>query len=118
MRKEIEKYINENYDPIQEYPWDDSPSFTTFKHKENKKWFALIMDIPYEKVKIDKDGIVSVINLKSIPEMLGSLRKIEGILPAYHMNKEHWISVLLDGTVTKKEIYELRDISYDLTRKK
>ncbi len=118
MREEIEKYINKKYDALQEYPWQDSPNHTTFKHKENKKWFALIMDVPYEKLKINKCGNANVINLKNIPEMIGSLRTIEGILPAYHMNKEHWITVLLDGTVPKEKVCDLIDISYDLTTKK
>ena len=118
MREEIEEYINENYDILQEYPWDEYPNFATFKHKNNQKWFALIMEVPYEKLKIDKKGFVSVINLKCIPEMIGGLRKEEGILPAYHMNKEHWISVLLNGSVPKQKICDLIDMSYDLTMKK
>ena len=118
LRKEIEKYINENYNALQEYPWEKSPNFTTFKHVNNKKWFALVADIPYEKLQINKDGVVDFINLKNIPEMIGSLRKEKGILPAYHMNKEHWITVLLDGSVEKQKIYDLIEISYDLTRKK
>lgn len=115
MREEIEKYINENYDVLQEYPWEKYPNFTTFKHKNNKKWFALIMDISFEKLNIDKEGIVSVLNVKNIPEMIGSLRKEGGILPAYHMNKEYWISILLDGTVAKQKIVDLIDMSYELT---
>ena len=118
MRKDIEKYINETYDALQEYPWSDEPNFTTFKHKDNLKWFALIMDVPYEKLLINKSGIVNVINLKNIPEMIGSLRQEDGIFPAYHMNKEHWITVLLDGTIQKKKICNLIDVSYDLTKKK
>ena len=51
MREEIEKYINDNYDNLQEYPWDEHPNYTTFKHKNNKKWFALIMDVSFEKLK-------------------------------------------------------------------
>lgn len=117
MRAKIEKYINEKYDALQEYPWNDYPNHTTFKHKDNKKWFALIMEVPFEKLHINKEGNVDVINLKNIPEMIGSLRLQEGILPAYHMNKEHWISVLLDGTVPKEKIFDLIDLSYDLTCK-
>lgn len=117
MRKEIEKYINETYDALQEYPWKSNPNYTTFKHSDNKKWFALIMDVPFNRLKIDKEGMVNVINLKCIPEMIGGLRYEKGILPAYHMNKEHWITVLLDGTVTKKRICNLIDLSYDLTKK-
>ncbi len=118
MREEIEKYIKENYDVLQEHPWKEYPNYTTFKHNNNQKWFAIIMDVPFEKLKINKDGVVNVINLKNIPEMIGGLRKEKGILPAYHMNKEHWITILLDGTVSKKKICELIDLSYDLTRKK
>ena len=118
MREEIEKYINENYDALQEYPWEKYPRDTTFKHKDNKKWFALIMEISYEKLNINKEGKVDIINLKNVPEMIGGLRKDEGILPAYHMNKEHWITVLLDGTVDKEKICDLIDISYDLTSKR
>ena len=75
--------------------------------KNSKKWFALVADISYEKLNIKKDGIVDIINLKNIPEMIGSLRKEKGILPAYHMNKEHWITVLLDGTVDKQRIVNI-----------
>ena len=116
MREEIEKYINENYKALQEYPWIKYPNYATFKHKSNKKWFALIADVQYEKLKIKKEGIVDVINVKNLPEMIGSLRKEKGILPAYHMNKEHWISILLDGTVEKQKILDLIDVSYELTR--
>lgn len=118
MREEVEKYINENYDVLQEYPWNKYPNDTTFKHKNNMKWFALIMSVPFEKLKIDKEGIVDVINLKNIPETIGSLRREQGILPAYHMNKEYWISILLDGTVSKEKLYELIDLSYELTNKR
>jgi len=118
MREKIEKYINENYDILQENPWSTAPNFTTFKHKDNKKWFALIMDIPFEKLKIEKQGLVDVINLKNIPEMIGGLRKEAGIFPAYHMNKEYWITVILDGTVPIEKVCDLIDISYELTKKK
>lgn len=118
QRVEVEKYINKKYKPLQEYPWPETPNHTTFKHQDNKKWFGLIMEVPYNKLQIEKDGNVDVINLKNIPELIGGLRKKNGILPAYHMNKEHWISVLLDGTVEMCEICELIDISYELTRKK
>ena len=118
QRAEIEKCINKKYNPLQEWPWQETPEHTTFKHQDNKKWFGLIMKVPYIKLNIEKEGMCDVINLKNIPELIGSIRKKEGILPAYHMNKEHWISVLLDGTVDFKEICELIDVSYELTRKK
>lgn len=118
MRKEIEEYINYTYGAIQEYPWNKFPNHTTFKHKNNKKWFAIIMQIPYRKLNIEKDGIVDIINVKNVPQMIGSLRKHSGIFPAYHMNKEHWITILLDKTVSKEDICKLIDISFELTDSK
>ncbi len=118
LRKDIEKYINENYNCIQEHPWDDDPDSTTFKHCGNKKWFALIMKISYRKLDGKKDEMVDVMNLKNMPEIIGGLRKTKGIFPAYHMNKEHWISIVLDGTIEKDKIYELIDMSYILTKNK
>lgn len=49
--------------------------------------------------------------------MIGGLRKEQGIYPTYHMNKEYWISILLDGTISKEKIQELIDESYELTLK-
>ena len=118
QRAQIEKYINKKYKPLQEWPWPETPNHTTFKHTDNKKWFGLIMEVPYIKLNLEKEGMAAVINLKNIPELIGGLRKRKGILPAYHMNKEHWISVLLDGTLELEDIYELIDISFELTRKK
>lgn len=117
-REKVIKYINEKYDSLQESPWEENPSYITFKHKDNKKWFGLIMDVSFEKLKIKQEGMVDIINLKNIPEIIGGLRKQPGILPAYHMNKEHWITVLLDGTVSEEKIFELIDVSYELTKKK
>ena len=59
---------------------------------------------------------IDVLNIKCDPMMIGSLRMKEGFFPAYHMNKENWISILLDGTVSADEIKPLLELSYQLTR--
>lgn len=55
-------------------------------------------------------------DLKCYPENTGSLRKLEGILPGYHMNKEHWISVVLEISVQAKYLHELIQDSYKLAK--
>ena len=117
MVDELKEYLENTYSPKVESPWDKYPEHTTFKHTNNNKWFALIMKIGYNKLDQKKSGEVFVINLKCIPDMIGSLRKKEGIYKAYHMNKEHWITVVLDGTVSISEIKSLIDISFELTIK-
>jgi len=115
-REKVIKYINEKYDSLQESPWEENPSYITFKHKDNKKWFGLIMDVSFEKLKIKQEGMVHIINLKNIPEIIGGLRKQLGILPAYHMNKKHWISVVLQSDVPQEETEKLLELAFEVTR--
>ena len=53
------------------------------------------MHISRRKVGLDSDEVVDVVNLKLPLEMFGSFGAADGVYPAYHMNKLHWISVLL-----------------------
>jgi predicted DNA-binding protein (MmcQ/YjbR family) len=58
-------------------------------------------------------------NVKCDPERAIELRdEYECILPGYHMNKKHWNSVIIDGTLTNKKIKEQIDHSYDLVKPK
>lgn len=116
MKESIFEYIREQYNVDPDYPWDRDPESAVFRHKDNKKWFALIMNVPKDKLGIDSNEIVTVINLKIDDFFLRDmLIKEEGIIPSYHMNKQHWITVLLDGTVKKDNVFSLIDVSYNAT---
>ena len=117
-RQEIEKYILDTYGVSPEYPWIKYPFFSVFRHKSNKKWFAVIMTIYKRKLGIGEDGQIDVVNLKCDANIVPSMWKQEGIFPAYHMNKEHWITVALDDRVTEDNFKFLLALSYDLTDKK
>ena len=82
----------------------------------NKKWFALVIEINARKLGLTEDKTVDVLNIKCDPMIIGSLRMKEGFFPAYHMKKENWISILLDGTVSADEIKPLLELSYQLTQ--
>jgi len=60
------------------------------------------------------DKIIEVINLHNSEEEIKKLIDCKKYFPAYHMNKKHWCTICLDGTVELKEIYKLIDISYEL----
>ena len=114
-RQELINYINEAYGTEAEYPWASAPDYAVFRHGNNKKWFAVIMDIPKSKLGLSSDKIIDVVNLKCDPLLIGSVRNEDGIFPAYHMNKAHWISVCLDGSADSEKIKWLLDLSFDLT---
>lgn len=111
---QVINFVKENYNLKPEYLFSDSPNTFVLKHKE-AKWFGIVMDIPYTKVGIDSKEIVYVLNVKVPTEEIPDLIKIPGIVPAYHMNKKYWISILLDGSVDLKIITNLINTSYELT---
>ncbi len=113
-RAELEKYIEETYHAQKDYPWVTYPNFAVFRNK-NQKCFAFVMNIPKEKLGLHDEGIIEIVNLKCSPVMIGSLRSEPGFFPAYHMNKEHWITVALDSSVQDDKIKMLVDISYETT---
>ena len=117
-RAELERYIAETYTAEKNYPWVNHPNYVVFRHINNQKWFALIMDVPEVKLGIQGDGLLNVVNLKCDPVLIGSLRSESGFFPAYHMNKERWISVALDGSAPDDMMKMLLDMSFEATSTK
>ena len=95
-RNEFFKLCSDNYGTMPDYPFEKDFETAVFRHSDNKKWFALFMKVPYIKFGLNKEGSTEVVNLKIPPEMFGSFSEDEGVYPAYHMNKAHWISVLIE----------------------
>ena len=114
MKQEIIKFITKTYNASPEYLWRRYPTHCIFRHHHNNKWFALIGTVPRSILKLSGDGDVDIINLKT--NNTEFFRGVNGILPAYHMNKNHWITVLLDGTLPLKNIQHLIEASYELTK--
>ena len=103
-RTEFEHFILEHYDITPDYPWMKYPNFAAFRHIKNQKWFALVMDVPKNKLGLQGTSSISVVNLKCSPILIGSLRSEPGFFPAYHMNKDGWITVALDGSVSDEKV--------------
>lgn len=116
--KSVVEYIRDSYDVEPEFLWAKSEN-AAFRHKADKKWFgALLLRTPRKRLGLDQEGRVDILDVKCDPIMIPSLIDGQGILPGYHMNKEHWMTVLLDGTVPMEKIIWLIDASYNLTLKK
>lgn len=116
-RKEFTEYILNNYAANEEKPWADSPEFSVFRHPSNKKWFVLIMKIPANRLGLKSENFVDVVNLKCEPVVADGVIDGKSIFRAYHMNKTHWISVLL-GKADEEKLKMLLDISFFLTAPK
>lgn len=114
-RAELETYIAKTYGAHGEHLWARYPTYAVFRHGENRKWFAAVMEIPREKLGLTEDGMIDVLNVKCDPVLIGSLRMEPGFFPAYHMSKTSWITIALDGTAETEKIKWLLALSYDLT---
>ena len=114
-RQDIFEWCKQQYDVEPDYPWNDWNA--VLRHKDNRKWFALIMDVSKNKLELEGDESMDVVNFKCDPILIDSLRNENGFFPAYHMNKEHWITVSLDDVCDEK-IKMLLDISFELTLSK
>lgn len=117
-RNELESFIKETYNADANYPWSKYPNYEVFRHTSNQKWFALIMDVPKSKLGLQGTETLDVVNFKCAPLLIGSLREEFGFFPAYHMNKDSWITVALDGSVSDDKIKMLLDMSYQATAPK
>lgn len=114
-RKELFEWAKKTYGTEPDYPWNDWNC--VLRHKHNSKWYALVVEICESKLGLPGDRIVDVLNIKCDPLLIGSLRMKPGFFPAYHMNKDKWVSVIMDGTVPSEEIVDLIKLSYQLTEK-
>ncbi len=117
-RTELEEYIRNNYGAEPDYPWIKYPRDEVFRHKSNNKWFALIMEVPQDKLGIQGTNILDIVNFKCDSILIGSLLNENGFFPAYHMNKTSWITAVLDGSAADDRIKMLLDMSYEATAPK
>lgn len=113
MKNAVFAYIKKKYKTSPEYLWKKYPEYAVFRHADNNKWFALQAAVPENKLGLGGDDRIEVVNVK-VDDMFyrNMLIRQEGFIPAYHMNKQYWVTVLLDGTVKQEQVFDLIDASF------
>ncbi|MDO4961766.1 MAG: methylated-DNA--[protein]-cysteine S-methyltransferase [Eubacteriales bacterium] len=139
ITKRTVKNIEERWGVKPERPWAKYPEYMTFKAPKDPygggdKWFAVIMHVERRVLGLPQfveaqhpgemqrpgdgydDAMVWIINVKSDPGFIMMSREINGggFLPAYHMNKQHWLTILLDGSASEGQISSCIDLSYNM----
>ena len=116
-KQELFEYCLDTYGTQPDYPFDEDFETAVLRHADNRKWYAIVMRVPRRKFGFDNDEIIDVINLKLPTEMFGSFGADDGVYPAYHMNKLHWISVLLPDA-PDETVKFLINVSFEATEKR
>lgn len=118
-RERIFRYVKKKYGVEPDYPLPTAPSFPVLRHTDNRKWFALIMDVPKEKLGLQGIDRVDIINVKlGDPLLVDLLIHQEGYFKGYHIRGGNWVSILLDGTVPFKDVCRMVDESFLTTASK
>lgn len=76
--------------------------------------YGALLVVQKAKLGIKEDGFIEIIDLSLEPEKIEKLIDNKKYFAGYHMNKKHWITIKLDGSVNIEEIYELLDNSYNI----
>ena len=116
-KQDFLSFCLDTYGTSPDYPFDEDFETAVLRHADTRKWYALVMRIPRRKFGIPRDEPVDVVNLKHPTEMLGSFGKSDGVYPAYHMNKLHWISVILPDA-PEDVVKFLVNVSFEATKAK
>ncbi|GIN77683.1 hypothetical protein CHCC14820_2506 [Bacillus paralicheniformis] len=115
-REDIFKHVKEKFGTLPDYPFQKFPYYAALRHESNEKWYGLVMNVLPEKLGLDGNDEIDILNLKCPPEISGSLRNGKSILPGYHMDKENWISLVLERIDSEEEVYNLIEQSFNLTK--
>ena len=117
ISSEIIDYCNNKYGENHVNPFKKHPDILAFINEKNK-WYALLSDVEYNKLNKNTDITIKVkiLNVKYPTDRILEIIDNKNIFPAYHMNKKHWISIVLDKNIKLETIKELIDISYSLVK--
>lgn len=111
----IIEYIRNKYNDELEYLWEKFPNNAIWRNRINKKWYAALLIVEKSKIGIKDEGQIEIIDLRLGSEKIEKIVDYDKYFPGYHMNKKHWITIKLDGSVDINQVYDLIDNSYNLS---
>ena len=117
-KDELIACAQEQYGTEPEYLWESSPNTFVLRHRGNRRWYAVVMDVRRDRLGLAGEDTVFLMDVKCGPLLSGSYLGKPGVVPAYHMNKTHWLGVLLDGSAADETVTELLELSYGQTKPK
>ena len=111
-------HVREKFSDEPEFLWEKYPNFAVFRRKDNRKWYALLADVPKKYLRLGGAEEIEILNLRIEPAELDKILDDEKYFRGRHMNKRSWLTVRLDETLTDEEIFSRVEKSFDLAAKK
>lgn len=115
--KAVIAYAREKHGDEPEYLWQKFPDNAVLRRQDNRKWYAALLTVSRRKLGFDADETVEILDLRMRPEDIPAAVDGGRYLPGYHMNKKHWITLCLDGSLPLEELCARLEESYALAKK-
>lgn len=116
--REISDYAKLTYGDELEFLWADLPDAAVLRRKDSSKWYALFMKIPPRRLELEGEDLIDILDVRCDFSEIEKKRDGKNFFPGYHMNKKHWLTVVLNGGIPTDAIKRLVDSSYELAAKK
>lgn len=110
-------YIRDKYRDEPQFLWERFPGNAIFRRQDNAKWYAALLTVQKAKLGLSGDDAIEIIDLRGKPEDIVALVDRKKYFPGFHMNKKHWFTICLDGSVPLEEISRRIDASFMLAAK-
>ena len=117
LADKIIRCVREKYRNEFEFLWKKFPNNAIVRRPDNKKWYVALLTVSRDKIGLSGRDEVEVIDLRMKPEDIVRLVDGRRYFGGYHMNKKHWITICLDGSVSFEEICRRIDDSRLLAEK-
>lgn len=111
------KYVKETYGDELEFLWTKFPDNAVWRRKDNRKWYGAILTVQGKKIGIDTQDLIEIIDLRMNPADKEKVLSKDHYYPGWHMNKNSWYTIVLDGSVMENELKKRIDESYKLAKK-
>lgn len=116
--KQIIQYVRETYHDDLQFLWERFSGNAVYRRQDNAKWYAVLLIVPGRKIGRETDDPVDILDLRGIPEDICVLIDGKRYFPGYHMNKKHWFTICLDGSLPTEEILPRIDQSFALAARR
>jgi predicted DNA-binding protein (MmcQ/YjbR family) len=113
--QKIIQHVQYTYHDELEFLWPKFPNNAVFRRKDTNKWYAALLVLSKRKLDLNSEEIIDILDLKANPKEIESIVDGKKYFPGYHMNKKHWYTICLDGSIPIEEILQRIDISHKLS---
>lgn len=108
------EYVSMQYGRDLEFLWPTSPGNAIWRRADNEKWFGVMMTVRRDKIIPGAgDDFIEILDVRCAPDVIDFIVDKKKVFPGWHMNKRHWITVVLDGRMQTHQIQRLLDASFE-----